>query len=248
MRDDARARRTKKAAHGAPERPTAAYKSRHARKCSVCNHPDLEFINDDYLRWRSPEKIARDYRIAHHSAVYRHAAATGLRRERRANLRATLENFIERADSVRVTADSVIRAAQIYAQINDDGQWAPSPKRHIVEYRHASAPADAASVASSATPLAAQKRASSGRNTARMPSSATSTAAHKRATSEAQTAGVSPAPTLAAISAAPLRASAQKFPAVRPAKRAASDRDAVGVASSATSTAAHSAAPSAQAK
>jgi len=140
MRDDASVRRTKKATYGAPEHPSAAHKSRHARKCSVCHHPDLEFINEDYLRWRSPGTIARDYGIAHHSAVYRHAAAMGLRHERRATLRATLENFIEHAETVRVTADSVIRAVQTYAQINDDGQWNPTPRRHIVEYRRTPAP------------------------------------------------------------------------------------------------------------
>src|ERR1700693_1406715 len=68
-------------------RPRASL-ARHSRKCSVCHHPDREFIDDDYLRWISPETIAREYKISHHSVVSRHADATGLRTQRRAALRA----------------------------------------------------------------------------------------------------------------------------------------------------------------
>jgi hypothetical protein len=110
--------------------------ARHARKCSVCHHADREFIDDDYLRWRSPETIAREYKISHHSVVYRHADATGLRTQRRAALRATLENFIEQAECVRATAGSVVAAVRLYAQINDQGQWTPPVRRHIVEHRY----------------------------------------------------------------------------------------------------------------
>src|SRR3984957_19372968 len=69
--------------------------ARHSRKCSVCHHKDREFIDADYLRWISPETTARQYKISHHSVVYRHADATGLRTQRRAALRATLDHFIE---------------------------------------------------------------------------------------------------------------------------------------------------------
>ena len=121
-----------------------ASRARHSRKCTVCHHPDREFIDQDYLRWLSPKKIAHEYKIFHHSAVYRHADATGLRAQRRASLRATLENFIEQAESVRATAGSVVAAVRLYAQINDQGQWTPPVRRHIVEHRYTSA-AEAAS-------------------------------------------------------------------------------------------------------
>jgi hypothetical protein len=117
--------------------------ARHARKCTVCHHPDREFIDQDYLRWLSPKKIAHEYKISHHSVVYRHADATGLRAQRRASLRATLENFIEQAESVRATAGSVVAAVRLYAQINDQGQWTPPVRRHIVEHRHAQAQSEA---------------------------------------------------------------------------------------------------------
>src|SRR6202167_1174263 len=110
--------------------------ARHARKCTVCHHPDREFIDQDYLRWLSPKKIAHEYKISHHSAVYRHADATGLRAQRRASLRATLENFIEQAEDVRATAGSVVAAVRLYDQINDQRQWTPPVRRHIVEHRY----------------------------------------------------------------------------------------------------------------
>jgi hypothetical protein len=116
------------------KRARRANVARHTRKCTVCHHPEREFIDQDYLRWLSPKKIAHEYKISHHSAVYRHADATGLRAQRRASLRATLENFIEQAESVRATAGSVVAAVRLYAQINDQGQWTPPVRRHIVEY------------------------------------------------------------------------------------------------------------------
>ena len=115
--------------------------ARHSRKCSVCHHPDREFIDADYRRWSSPETIARQYKISHHSVVYRHADATGLRTQRRAALRATLEHFIEQAENVRVTAHSLVSAVRLYSQINDQGQYTPSPRRHIVEHHYVGLPA-----------------------------------------------------------------------------------------------------------
>jgi hypothetical protein len=117
--------------------------ARHSRKCSVCHHPDREFIDADYLRWLSPKKIARQYKISHHSVVYRHADATGLRTQRRAALRATLEHFIEQAENVRVTAHSIVSAVRLYSQINDQGQYTPSLRRHIVEHHYFNSPAEA---------------------------------------------------------------------------------------------------------
>jgi hypothetical protein len=52
--------------------------SRHDRKCSVCRHRDRDEIEREFLNWRSPDSIAEDYGIAHHSSIYRHARATGL--------------------------------------------------------------------------------------------------------------------------------------------------------------------------
>jgi hypothetical protein len=146
--------------NGNPEKKRRrASLARHSRKCSVCHHKDREFIDDDYLRWISPESIARQYKISHHSVVYRHADATGLRTQRRASLRATLEHFIEEAENVRVTAHSLVSAVRLYAQINDQGQWTPPTRRHIVEHHYVGLPAEAGvpeptKTKSTATPIA----------------------------------------------------------------------------------------------
>lgn len=119
-----RAKRPKGVAHlqprssGVPQRD-----SRHARKCTVCRHPERDAIEQDFFRWRSPDQIAQDYGIADHSSVYRHVHATGLFARRRANLRLALEPLIERAATVRVTAASIVSAVRVYAQINDAGEW-----------------------------------------------------------------------------------------------------------------------------
>lgn len=100
--------------------------SRHARKCNVCRHPDRDAIEQDFLRWRSPDQIAEDYGIADHSSVYRHVHATGLFARRRATLRLALEPLIEQAATVRVTAAAIVSAIRVYAHINDSGEWIDS--------------------------------------------------------------------------------------------------------------------------
>ncbi|MGA2509823.1 MAG: hypothetical protein ABSG27_06290 [Candidatus Acidiferrales bacterium] len=106
---------------------------RHGRKCKVCRHPDRDAIERDFLRWRSPDRIAEDYGIADHSSVYRHAHATGLFARRAATIRLALEPIIERAVTVNVTADAVVRAVYVVAHLNGSGQWVEQPS-HIVHH------------------------------------------------------------------------------------------------------------------
>src|SRR5208282_53271 len=58
----------------APHPPNLA---RHARKCVICSHRDREDIEDDFIDWRRPDEIARNYQISQ-ASIYRHARATGL--------------------------------------------------------------------------------------------------------------------------------------------------------------------------
>jgi hypothetical protein len=210
--------------------------ARHSRKCSVCHHPDREFIDDDYLRWLSPKKIARQYKISHHSVVYRHADATGLRTQRRAAVRATLEHFIEQAENVRVTAHSIVSAVRLYSQINDQGQYTPSVRRHIVEHHYFNSPADAglpgdpappianaagtaatASPATASEPAARQEtiRDGSPSTTFAAPSAAPLAEAQKNSGPVNKTGGSPPVATTVANSAAPLSESGNKFGAGR---------------------------------
>ena len=196
--------------------------ARHSRKCSVCHHPDREFIDDDYLRWISPKKIARQYKISHHSVVYRHADATGLRTQRRAALRATLEHFIEQAENVRVTAHSIVSAVRLYSQINDQGQYTPSVRRHIVEHHYfglptdAGLPADASAAAEATEPAAKQEtRDALPSTTFAAPSAAPLAEAQKNSGPVNKTGGSPPVATTVANSAAPLSESGNKFGAGR---------------------------------
>src|SRR4029077_7726781 len=36
-------------------------RSRHARKCSVCHHPERDTIDDDFIHWMKPHAIAREF-------------------------------------------------------------------------------------------------------------------------------------------------------------------------------------------
>ena len=118
-------------------RPAA---TRHNRKCSVCRHADRAAIDQDFLRWHSPDRIAKDYRIADHSSIYRHAHATGLFDKRARTIRLALEPIIERAATVEVTADAVIRAIYVITHLDGNGRWIePKPNRQNGEFmRHVS--------------------------------------------------------------------------------------------------------------
>ena len=106
-------------------RPSA---TRHDRKCCVCRHRERPDIESEFLRWRSAESIAKEYGIAHHSSIYRHARATGLFVQRATHLRLALSPIIEEAPVVRVTADSILRAVALCARLNDQGEWINPPK------------------------------------------------------------------------------------------------------------------------
>ena len=96
---------------------------RHRRCCSICCHEKCEEIEEEFLSWRSPAVIARDFGLADRTSVYRHAHALGLFEKRKRNIRAALERIIEKAGEVDVTASAVVAAVQAYSKINAAGQW-----------------------------------------------------------------------------------------------------------------------------
>lgn len=124
--------------------------SRHARKCSVCRRADRQDIENAFLRWRDPRSIVNEFRLAHHSPIYRHAHATGLAAQRKANLYTALEYIIEKAESIKPTASAVISAIRICAQL--DGLWTEPPRTHIVIHKNADEAAPAASSLPSLNP------------------------------------------------------------------------------------------------
>jgi len=124
--------------------------SRHGRKCSICRRADRKDIDDAYVRWRAPGSIVREFRLAHHSTIYRHAHATGLVAQRKANLYTALEYIIEKAESVEPTASAVITAIRVCAQMH--GLWTEPPRTHIVIHKNADEATPLASTASQPPP------------------------------------------------------------------------------------------------
>jgi hypothetical protein len=102
---------------------------RHARRCAVCNHPERDAIEADFVRWLSPEKIAAEYQIADRASIYRHAHATGLFRSRKRELPRVLESILECVGNASLDSmDTITRAARVYAHLDDDGKWFEPPK------------------------------------------------------------------------------------------------------------------------
>jgi hypothetical protein len=106
---------------------------RHSRKCLICSHPDRDAIEGEFIRWRSPHKIARDYNVTDRASIYRHAHATNLFEERRRQIARVLESFLETIDdNPPADFDPVTRAVRVYAHLNANGAWfEPLRKVHI---------------------------------------------------------------------------------------------------------------------
>jgi len=101
--------------------PAASNLARHQRECRICAHPRRQEIEQDFIGWKSPAKIASEYKLQNRATVYRHAHAMGLFPKRARNVRAALERIIEKADAVPVSAAAVVQAIATYARISAQG-------------------------------------------------------------------------------------------------------------------------------
>jgi hypothetical protein len=95
---------------------------RHLTLCRICTHARRQEIEDDFVAWVSPAKIAVDYKLTDRSTMYRHAHALNLFPRRRRNVRAALERIIEHASDIKVNASAVVAAVQALAKINARGE------------------------------------------------------------------------------------------------------------------------------
>ena len=121
------------------QRPPDFY--RHQRLCIVCNHPERDAIEADFVRWQSPEKIAANYQIADRSSIYRHAHSTGLFHARTRELPRVLEVILESAGNFSLESmDVLTRAVRAYAHLDDNGKWFEPPKTMYVLSGSAPAP------------------------------------------------------------------------------------------------------------
>jgi hypothetical protein len=122
--------------------PDESEASRHARKCSICNHPERGAIDDDFIHWMKPHIIAHEFDLPER-AIRRHARATGLHELRSRKSLHALDLIIENAKTATVTGDTIIRAIRAASCINASGQWVEPPKRVIFTVEHVAAPGSA---------------------------------------------------------------------------------------------------------
>lgn len=107
-----------------------AHIERHARKCTICRHPDREEIEQDYRNWFSAADIARRYDIDD-SALHRHLDALGLLSRRRENLGIVLDRILERGPEKFISASEVIRAVKALACLSGESRWVEPPRTVI---------------------------------------------------------------------------------------------------------------------
>jgi hypothetical protein len=124
--------RYKRAAASLDDAEPLTYLERHEAKCAICNHEDREEIDEDFVHWLNPYRLAARYTLHDRSAVYRHARATGLYELRRTHMQFILEHVLEKVEDVDVSAHAVIRALRAYSRVSATGKWTDPPKRVIV--------------------------------------------------------------------------------------------------------------------
>jgi hypothetical protein len=95
----------------------------HAGQCTICRHPQRADLEREFLDWRSPRDIAREYGLGSHTTVYRHAHALGLFDRRHRTLRFALGRLIEQVGDVKPTAASIVSAIRLLAKLNTRQKW-----------------------------------------------------------------------------------------------------------------------------
>ncbi len=124
------------------ESPQRVDLAQHARKCSVCRHPERDAIEEAFLHWHDVSNITREFHLPGRTALYRHARALGLFARRSRNLRFALGLIIEQAEAVTPTAEAVVRAVRAYTRVTDTGEWIEPPAHVVVSSGSAQAVRD----------------------------------------------------------------------------------------------------------
>ena len=106
--------------------------SRHERRCSVCQHPEREAIEEAFLHWHSISEIRSEFKLPERATIYRHAHAFNLFPQRSRNLRFALGLIIEEAECVRPTTEGIVSAIRAYTRLTDEGEWVEPPAHVIV--------------------------------------------------------------------------------------------------------------------
>jgi hypothetical protein len=118
-----------------PARAAETNLTYHQIRCTICNHPEREAIEQDFLHWARPAAITHEYQLGDRRAIRRHARAFGLFERRAAQAQHTLGFIIEQADGVTATADSIIRAVRALSCLDENGHWTEPTRRVIITHR-----------------------------------------------------------------------------------------------------------------
>lgn len=105
---------------------------RHQSQCAICQHPQREKVENDYLNWTCVTDLARFCGVSRYS-LYRHVHALGLDEQRRDHILLPIERLIERGDMTDLSGSTVLGAIQLYMKVTGAGQQVkaverPSPK------------------------------------------------------------------------------------------------------------------------
>ena len=109
----------------------------HRAHCAICHHPECDIIEQAFLHWQRPSIIVYDFQLPHRRALNRHARALGLYELRSSRSRRSLEFIMEQAETVKATADSVIRAVKAHACLGEDGRWTEPTRHTIITHEYA---------------------------------------------------------------------------------------------------------------
>jgi hypothetical protein len=107
---------------------------RHARKCTICRHPERQQIDESFLHWRSPQTIMHCFGIKTETTIYHHAHAFNLFALRNRNLQSALCNIIEDIDTRDFTGREILDAVRALAHLTADGRWIHHTSKSEVMY------------------------------------------------------------------------------------------------------------------
>lgn len=80
-----------------------------------------------------PELIAREYKLANRTSIYRHAHCTSIFAWRRRELGRVLEGMLENHEHIPLEAsDAIVRAARVYAHLDENGSWFEPARTNFV--------------------------------------------------------------------------------------------------------------------
>jgi hypothetical protein len=103
--------------------PELSFIERHERKCSICNHPHRQEIDESFLHWRSPQTIMNCFGIKTETTIYHHAHAFNFFALRNRNRQSALANVVENIDNRHFTGSEMLDAVRALAHLSEDGRW-----------------------------------------------------------------------------------------------------------------------------